>query len=116
MLISFLKHICACIQLALSSEGNGLKGSGRRIAFWKMKSLEGVCSESVTEWRKLQRSDSDFQACQRLPALQRAAAGLHLQPSWLQFDLQIPALCSQVHLCTDHIDDRSDLVSKPHPL
>lgn len=115
MPISFPKHICACIQLVLSSEGNGLKGSGRRIAFWKMKSVEGVCSESVTEWRKLQRSDSDFQACQGslLFTVQQLAYTSSLVGYSLIF--RVPALCGQVHLCTDHIDDRNGLVSKPHP-
>ena len=52
VLISLLKHICACIQLAVSSKWNRLKGSGSWTAFFKMKSLEkeSVLSESVSEW------------------------------------------------------------------
>lgn len=52
VLISLLKHICARIQLAVSSKWNRLKGSGSWTAFFKMKSLEkeSVLSESVSEW------------------------------------------------------------------
>lgn len=69
VLISFLKHICARIQLAASSSWNGLQGSGSRIAFLRMKSLErGTCYLNLSE------------PTERFPGLSEPLCGIAAQP------------------------------------
>lgn len=52
VLISLLKHICTCIQLAVSSNGIGSKAQGAELPFsrWKAWKRSLCYLESVSEW------------------------------------------------------------------
>lgn len=101
-LTSFLKHMCACIQLALSSEQNGFKGLLRQEnGLWGMRNSGRICSGTPSECRKLDGSDTAVlrrvRASVCIPA-QLAYQALTSSLASYSLIIRVPEFCRQVGL------------------